>query len=71
MLAALNKLEADTQLLNSNSQSIAKLKFQVKQLANALNRREEGKLPSQPEANPKGHYMIDENALSSSHHEQV
>jgi hypothetical protein len=60
VLVALNKLEADTQLLNSNSQSIAKLEFQFKQLANAHNRREEGKLPNQPEANPKGNYMNDE-----------
>jgi hypothetical protein len=29
-------------------------------MANTLNRREEGKLPSQPVINPKGLYMIDE-----------
>jgi hypothetical protein len=58
-------------VLNSHSQSIAKLEFQVKQLGNALNQKEEGKLVSQPEASPEGHYMIDENASSSSHHEQV
>jgi hypothetical protein len=37
-------------------------------MANTLNRREEGKLPSQPVVNPKGHYMINEDA---SHHHQV
>ena len=29
-------------------------------MANTLNRREEGKLPSQPVANPKGLYMVNE-----------
>jgi hypothetical protein len=29
-------------------------------MANTLNRREEGKLPSQPVMNPKGLYMVDE-----------
>jgi hypothetical protein len=37
-------------------------------MANTLNRREEGKLPSQPVVNPKGHYMVNEN---TSHHHQV
>jgi hypothetical protein len=70
-LTALSKLEAQTQLLHSHSQSISKREFQIGQLANSLSQREEGKLPSQPMANPKGHYMIDENASSSSHHEKV
>jgi hypothetical protein len=30
------------------------------QMANTLNRREEGKLPSQPVLNPKGLYMVNE-----------
>jgi uncharacterized coiled-coil protein SlyX len=46
--------------VNSHSQSIAKLETQMGQMANTLNRREEGKLPSQPMMNPKGLYMIDE-----------
>jgi uncharacterized coiled-coil protein SlyX len=46
--------------VNSHSQSIAKLETQMGQMANTLNRREEGKLPSQPVINPKGIYMIDE-----------
>jgi hypothetical protein len=58
-------------MLNSHSQSIAKLEGQVGQLANALNQRREGKLPSQPVANPKGQYMVDGNAFGSGTHEQV
>jgi hypothetical protein len=49
-----------SQTINTHSQSIAKLKTQMGQLANTLNRREEGKLPSQPVMNPKGLYMVDE-----------
>jgi uncharacterized coiled-coil protein SlyX len=47
-----------SQIVNSHSQSIAKLKAQVGQIANTLNRREEGKLPSQSVVNPKGLYMV-------------
>ena len=57
-----------SQTVNSHSQSIAKLETQVGQIANTLNRREEGKPPSQPMVNPKGHYMVNEDA---SHHQQV
>ncbi|XP_062150305.1 uncharacterized protein LOC133858859 [Alnus glutinosa] len=71
VMAALGKLESQTQLLNSHSQSISKLETQVGQLANTLNRRMEGTLPSQPVMNPKGHCMIDENTASNSHHDQV
>jgi uncharacterized coiled-coil protein SlyX len=46
--------------VNSHSQSIAKLETQMGQMANTLNRREEGKLPSQPVMNPKGLYMVHE-----------
>jgi uncharacterized coiled-coil protein SlyX len=49
-----------SQTVNSHSQSIAKLETQVAQMANTLNRREEGKLPSQPVMNPKWLYMVDE-----------
>jgi hypothetical protein len=48
------------QTINSHSQSIAKLETQMGQMANTLNRREEGKLPSQPVMNPKGLYMVNE-----------
>jgi hypothetical protein len=37
-------------------------------MTNTLNRREEGKFPSQPVVNPKGHYMVEE---GTSHHKQV
>jgi hypothetical protein len=47
-------------MVNTHSQSIAKLETQMGQLANTLNKREEGKLPSQPVMNPKGLYMVDE-----------
>jgi uncharacterized phage infection (PIP) family protein YhgE len=50
---------------NSHSQSIAKLETQMGQMANTLNRREEGKLPSQPVMNSKGLYMVNE---ETSHH---
>jgi hypothetical protein len=56
-----------SQTVNSHSQSIAKLEAQVGQIANTLNRREKGKLPSQPVVNPKGLYMVNE----TSHLEQV
>jgi uncharacterized coiled-coil protein SlyX len=46
--------------VNSHSQSIAKLETQMGQIANTLNRREEGKLPSQPVMNPNGLYMVNE-----------
>jgi uncharacterized coiled-coil protein SlyX len=49
-----------SQTVNTHSQSIAKLETQMGQLANTLNRREEGKLPSQPVMNPKRLYMVDE-----------
>ena len=70
-MTALGNLEANTQLLNSHSQSIAKLEGQVGQLANPLNQRKEGKLPSQPVANPQGQYMVDGSASGSVPHEQV
>jgi hypothetical protein len=54
------KFDEMTRTVNSHSQSIAKLETQMGQMANTLNRREEGKLPSQPVINSKGLYMIDE-----------
>jgi uncharacterized coiled-coil protein SlyX len=47
-------------IVNSHSQSIAKLETQMGQMVNTLNKREEGKLPSQPVMNPKGLYMVNE-----------
>jgi len=42
--------------------------MQMGQMANTFNRREEGKLPSQLVANPKGHYMAE---ASTSNHQQM
>jgi uncharacterized coiled-coil protein SlyX len=53
--------------VNFHSQSIAKLETQMGQMVNTLNRREEGKLPSQPVVNHKGLYMVN----ATSHLEQV
>jgi methyl-accepting chemotaxis protein len=52
--------------VNSHSQSIAKLKTQVRQMVNTLNKKEEGKLPSQLVVNPMGLYMVNE---ETSHHQ--
>jgi hypothetical protein len=49
-----------SQTVNLYFQSIAKLETQMGQIANTLNRREEGKLSSQPVVNPKGLYMVNE-----------
>ncbi|KAI5652971.1 hypothetical protein M9H77_30158 [Catharanthus roseus] len=51
-----NVQEAMTQILESHTQSIAKLKTQTDQLANAISRRDEGKLPSHPIENPRANY---------------
>ncbi|KAI5678055.1 hypothetical protein M9H77_09005 [Catharanthus roseus] len=49
-------LESMTQILDSHTQSIAKLETQIGQLANAISRRDEGKLPSHPIENPRANY---------------
>jgi len=56
------------QAVNSQSQSLSKLEFQVEQIANQI---EEDELWSQLEANPKEQYMIDEDASSTSHDELI
>ncbi|KAI5671344.1 hypothetical protein M9H77_11708 [Catharanthus roseus] len=45
-----------TQIIDSHTQSIAKLETQIGQLANAISRRDEGKLPSHPIENPRTNY---------------
>ena len=64
MLSTLQSLEANhksnSQLLYSHTQSIAKLETQLGQLAQAIGKRDEGKLPSQPINNPKGQYEVEE-----------
>jgi hypothetical protein len=69
MVGEINGRVSDlTHTVNSYSQSIAKLKAQVGQIANTLNIREEVRLLSQPVVNPKGLYMVEG---STSHLEQV
>ncbi|KAI5666841.1 hypothetical protein M9H77_16694 [Catharanthus roseus] len=53
VLSTLKGLESMTQILDSHTQSIAKLETQIGQLANAISRRDEGKLPSHPIENPR------------------
>ena len=48
-------------MINANTQSITKLEFQAGQIANALTRRDEGRLPGQVVGNPKGQCGIEEN----------
>ncbi|KAI5667329.1 hypothetical protein M9H77_17182 [Catharanthus roseus] len=48
-----NVQKSMTQILDSHTQSIAKLETQIGQLANAISRRDEGKLPSHPIENPR------------------
>ena len=40
-------------MINSHTQLIARLETQIGQLAVTLGKREEGKLPNQPEVNPR------------------
>ncbi|KAI5677391.1 hypothetical protein M9H77_08341 [Catharanthus roseus] len=56
VLSALKGLESMTQITDSHTQSIAKLETQIGQLANAISRRDEGKLPSHPIENPRANY---------------
>ena len=60
-----------SQTVNSYSQSIVKLKTQVKQMANTLNKRKKGKLPGQSVANPKGLYMANEEASPHQHVQSI
>ncbi|KAI5678395.1 hypothetical protein M9H77_09345 [Catharanthus roseus] len=56
VLSALKCLEAKTQILDSHTQSIAPLETQIGQLANAMSRKDEGKLPSHPIENSRANY---------------
>jgi hypothetical protein len=53
VLTSLSKLKSQTQILNSHSQSIAKLEVQLGQLAKSFNEREQGKCSSAPVTNPR------------------
>ncbi|KAI5649803.1 hypothetical protein M9H77_35808 [Catharanthus roseus] len=63
VLSALKGLESMTQILDSHTQSIAKLETQIGQLANAISRRDEGKLPSHPIENPRANYHEQANTV--------
>ncbi|KAI5649216.1 hypothetical protein M9H77_35221 [Catharanthus roseus] len=56
VLFAFEGLESMTKILDSHTQSIAKLETQIGQLANAISRRNEGELPSHPIENPRANY---------------
>ncbi|KAI5666933.1 hypothetical protein M9H77_16786 [Catharanthus roseus] len=60
-LLALNTMPTNSpNVQDSHTQSIVKLETQIGKLANAISRRDEGKLPSHPIENPR-----------ANHHEQV
>jgi len=60
VLTSLSKFESQTQILNSHSQSIARLEVQLGQLAKSFNEREIGKCSSPPIINPRsGGVVID------------
>ncbi|KAI5676939.1 hypothetical protein M9H77_07889 [Catharanthus roseus] len=56
VLSALKGLESMTQILDSHAQSIAKLETQKGQIAIAISRRDQGKLPCHPIENPRANY---------------
>jgi len=65
-LKALDRIEVNTQtltshsqIINSHTQSLARLEIQIDQLAASLGRRKGGKLPSQPESKPRGQFMAE------------
>ncbi|XP_058189424.1 uncharacterized protein LOC131307014 [Rhododendron vialii] len=58
VLQALDRLNDTQQQVRTNTQSIARLETQVGQIANAFNRREEGRLPSQPVQPHGGQFVV-------------
>ena len=58
MLQGPKEVKVCTQLVHSHSQSIARLETQIGEITNALNKREEGRLPSQPMVNPKNTFDV-------------
>ncbi|WP_193450537.1 hypothetical protein, partial [Streptomyces plicatus] len=51
--------QSTVQSLNTTTQSITKLEYQMGQLANSISARDKGTFPSQPEPNPKGQIVHD------------
>ena len=54
MDARVQGIDSKLHIVDSHSHSIAKLETQLEQLAIAVGKRDEGKLPSHPIQNPKG-----------------
>ncbi|KAI5663777.1 hypothetical protein M9H77_23100 [Catharanthus roseus] len=63
VLSTLKGLEAMTQIVDSHTQSIIKLEAQIGQLANAISRSDEGKLPCTPIENPRANYHEQDKAV--------
>ena len=68
MLQAFSDIKAN---LSSHTHSIAKLETQMGQLAEALSRRSEGALPSQPVVNPRGKEPMHGLHMTDAHQEQA
>jgi hypothetical protein len=58
------RLEQHDQILHTQSQTFQKIESQLGHIAQALSKREEGKLPSQPVANPRNAYQVDSSTES-------
>ena len=58
MIETLSKTQAS--MMNHQHQDMNKLQVQIGQLANSLNERQKGMLPSQPVPNPKNHFPLHE-----------
>jgi len=58
MIEILSKTQAS--IMNNHHQATNRLKVQIGQLANSLNERQKGTLPSQPLPNPKNPFPIHE-----------
>ena len=56
MIENLSKTEAS--MMNNHNQSINRLEVQIGQLANLLNERQKGTLPSQPLPSPKNSFPV-------------
>jgi hypothetical protein len=71
VLTSLSKFESQTQILNSHSQSIAKLEVQIGQLAKSFNEREIGKCSSPPIINPTSGGIVINPRVGETKDEQI
>ncbi|KAI5663984.1 hypothetical protein M9H77_23307 [Catharanthus roseus] len=62
---------AKTQILDSHTQSLAKLENQIRQLARAISKRDEDKLPSHPIENPRANYHEQDKAIITLRNEKL